>query len=96
MKIVDLEDGKALTITNAITSYLECSGLGIENMSSFGSDGASVMVGCRSGVATQLSARNRQMVSVHCVCHILALASSQASSDVSYLKAVQRLSPYPV
>ena len=44
------------------------------------------MVGCRSGVATQLSARNRQMVSVHCVCHRLALASSQESSDVSYLK----------
>ena len=31
--IVDLEDGKALTITNAITSYLECAGLAIENMS---------------------------------------------------------------
>ena len=26
------------------------------------------------------------MVSVHCVCHRLALVSSQASSDVSYLK----------
>ena len=86
LKIVDLEEGKVLTITNAITSYLECSGLGIENMSSFGSDGASVMMGCRSGVATQLNAHNRQMVSVHCLCHRLALASSQASSDVSYLK----------
>lgn len=65
---------------------LELAGLSIENISSFGSDGASVMVGCRSGVATQLRACNRQMVSVHCVCHRLALASSQASSGVSYLK----------
>ena len=86
MKIVDLEHGKALTITNAITSYLECAGLAIEKMSSFGSDGASVMVGCRSGVATQLGTRNRQLISVHCVCHRLALASGQASSDVSYLR----------
>ena len=91
MKIVDLEDGKALTITNAITSYLECAGLAIENMSSFGSDGASVMVGCRSGVATQLGACNRKMISVHCVCHRLALASSQASRDVSYLKKFKDL-----
>ena len=86
LKIVDLEDGKALTITNAITSYLETAGLSTDRMSSFGSDGATVMVGGRSGVATQLRACNEQMISVHCVCHRLALASSQASSDVDYFK----------
>ena len=32
LKIVDLEDGKALTITHAITSYFECADLVIKNV----------------------------------------------------------------
>ena len=68
LKIVNLEDGKALTITNAITSYLETAGLSTDRMSSFGSDGASVMVGGRSGVATQLRACNEQMIYISSLC----------------------------
>lgn len=54
LKTIDLEDGKADTITNALVCYLESVGLDIQKKSSFGSDGASVMIGCRNGVATQL------------------------------------------
>ena len=55
-------------------------------MSSFGCNGASVMIGCQSGIATQLLACNKQMISVHCICYQLALASGQASTDVPYLR----------
>lgn len=89
LKMIDLEDGKANTITNAIVSYLESADLDIKRMSSFGSDGASVMIGCRTGVATQLLGHNEQMMSVHCICHRLALASGQASTDVPYLKKMK-------
>ena len=89
LKMIDLEDGKAPTITNAIPAYLESADLDNQKMSSFGSDGASVRTGCRTGVATQLSALNQQMISVHCICHRLALASGQASSDVQYLKKMK-------
>ena len=51
LKIVDIDDGKATTIVDAITSYLQSSGLDLNKISSFGSDGASVMLGLPSCVA---------------------------------------------
>ncbi len=54
-------------------------------MSSFGSDGASVMIGCRNGVATKLLPYDEQMLSVHCICHRLALASGQAAYRIERL-----------
>ena len=47
-------------------------------MSTFGSDGASVMTGRHAGIATLLRSKNAQMIAVHCICHRLALASAQA------------------
>ena len=52
----------------------------------FGSDGASVMVGRSSGVATRLKKHNGEMISIHCSAHRLALASSQVAESVAYLK----------
>ena len=53
---------------------------------SFGSDGASVMTGRHSGVATRLKVYNPEMASLHCGAHKLALASSQAAKHIPYLK----------
>ena len=52
----------------------------------FGSDGASVMTGVRSGISTRLKADNPYIVNIHCVAHRLALAAAQASDKVRYLK----------
>ncbi len=38
----------------------------------FGSDGAAVMIGKRSGVSTRLRAHNPLMINIHCVAHRLA------------------------
>ena len=89
LKIVDIDDGKAATIVDTITSYLQSSRLDLKTFSSFGSDGASVMTGCRGGVATLLRSLNNKMISVHCICHCLALASGQASNQVKYLKQMK-------
>lgn len=89
LKIVDLADGKAPTIVDAITTYLTSVDLGIDTMSSFGSDGASVMTGRHAGVATLLRSKNVQMIAVHCICHRLALASAQASNEIKYLKQMK-------
>ena len=43
-------------------------------------------MGLKSGVATKLQSYNNLIISVHCVCHRLALASSQASSEVKKFK----------
>ncbi len=68
-------------ITGALVHLLEEKGLAMKNMASFVSDGAAVMSGKVSGVATRLREFCRSLISVHCVCHKLALA--HADSDVS-------------
>ena len=57
----------------------------------FGSDGASVMVGRRAGVATLLKQSNPEMIAIHCVAHRLALAVAQAGDAVPYVKAFKTL-----
>ena len=52
----------------------------------FGSDGASVMTGVRSGFSTWLKADNPYIVNIHWVAHRFALAAAQASDKVPYLK----------
>ena len=82
MKIVDIEDGRATTIVDAITTCVcESAEVDIGRLSSLGSNGVSVMTGCQGGVATLLWARNSKMISVHCICHRLALATGQASNQ---------------
>ncbi len=76
-------------IPDSILDILQESGLDITNISSFGSDGASVMTGRRTGVAARLKALNGNLISIHCVAHRLALAAGQASQSVPYLKRSQ-------
>ena len=73
----------------AITTYLESVNLSIDHLSSFESDGASVMTGRRAGIATLLKALNSYIISVHCIFHRLALVSGQASCDVKYLQKMK-------
>ncbi|XP_048580041.1 zinc finger protein 862-like [Nematostella vectensis] len=81
----------AKSITEAIISQVTDAGLKMENVSSFSSDGASVMTGRRSGVATRLKADNKAMLNIHCICHRLALACGDANDTVDYIKQVERI-----
>ena len=53
---------------------------------SLGSDGASVMVGARGGVAKLLKDHVPFLFSHHCIVHCLALACGQSADEVAYLK----------
>ena len=91
LKMVKLDDGKANTIVAAITDYLKEIGISTSQLSSFGSDGAAVMIGRNAGVSTQLKILNPALINVHCICHRLALASAQAAGEVTYLQKVQEI-----
>ena len=91
LKMLKLEDGKADTIVAALTGYLGEAGISLYHVSRFGSDGAAVMIGSRAGVATQFKALNPALINVHCICHRLALAASQAAMEVDYLKKVKEV-----
>ena len=44
------------------------------------------MTGRHAGVAALLRSMNSQIISVHCICHRLALASGQASNHLRQMK----------
>lgn len=53
--------------------------------------GASVMTGRRNGVASQLREESKLLLSMHCICHRLALACNDANDDVAYIKTVEKI-----
>lgn len=75
----------AETIFTVLTSQLAEFGLEIQKCSSMVSDGSSVMTVARGGVATRLKELNPQMISLHSLCHKLALACTYTSSQIEYI-----------
>ena len=67
LKIVDVVDGTAECIEEAIRAYTTDKELAFSKLMGFGSDGASVMTGRLPGVATRLHRRNPYLVAIHCV-----------------------------
>ena len=53
-------------------------------MMGFGSDGASVMTGCKGGVGVRLQKHNLYLLCVHCIAHRLALCCADAAKDMDY------------
>ena len=85
LKIQHLRDGTAETIEQTLLAICRHASIEVCKVVGLGSDGASVMVRRRSGVATRLKAHNSAILSVHCVAHRLALAAGQSSDSIKYL-----------
>ena len=86
LKITDVFNGKAETIERALLDFCEAAEIDMRKVMGFGSDGAAVMIGRRSGVSTRLRVHNPFMINIHCVAHRLALAAAQAFESIPYLK----------
>jgi Domain of unknown function (DUF4371) len=97
--ILDIHDGKAQTITDAVLKFLVSERFDLNVFVGLGTDGASVMTGCKdglsafescltfsSGVATKLQRVMILLQAFHCLAHKLSLACSDACDDVDYLK----------
>ncbi|XP_070580157.1 zinc finger protein 862-like [Ptychodera flava] len=77
------------TIVKVLIKNLKQLHLCPQKMSSFVSDGASVMIGKRNGVAAKLRREvNSSLISLHCVCHRLALACTDTNADIKYINKV--------
>lgn len=59
--------------------------IGLKKLTGLCTDGASVMVGKREGLAAKLKRDCPQMINIHCVCHKLALACVDADQDLKYV-----------
>ncbi|KAJ3582687.1 hypothetical protein NHX12_000371 [Muraenolepis orangiensis] len=86
LELVELESQRAKDIEEALLNCLDTAGFTEEwlqkNWVSFVSDGASVMLGKNSGVATRLTARYPNLFTWHCMIHRLELAVSDAVDEV--------------
>ena len=84
------DSANAVTIKSHIVTELDSCGLQHNNLLCLATDGASVMTGVRNGVAKLLKNEvSPHMISIHCVCHRLALACGDANEAVSYVKDVE-------
>lgn len=86
MVMKTISNGSAATLYETLCSVLEEFGVQRRKVMSFGSDGASVMTGRENGVAARLKKDNPHTVTVHCICHRLALAVSQACKGIPDMK----------
>ena len=86
MADIQLSQCDASAIVAAISKVLEEDyDVKINKCFGFGSDGASVMIGCQNGVAAILKKENPYLIAIHCAAHRLALASSQAATGISVI-----------
>ena len=85
----DSSSANAETIFNILTTKLNECGLQLQKLSSMASDGAAVMTGERSGVAARLKEVNSKVITFHCLCHKLALACTDTTSDIDYIKNIE-------
>ncbi|CAC5379271.1 unnamed protein product [Mytilus coruscus] len=60
----------------------------------FGSDGASVNLGCRGGIATLIKRDVPHLVITHCIAHRLELAANSAIKNHKHMKEIQDLLQY--
>ena len=76
-------------IVDAVLKVFTSRGISLEKLCGVATNGANVMVGCRTGVTTLLKDKNPFILSIHCIAHRLALASGQAADAVPYVKQYQ-------
>ena len=91
LKNITVTDSKsdAEVLCHHILQYLEEEGLDMSKLYGFGSDGAAVMIGRHSGVATRLKELSPHCINIHCLAHRFNLSTSQASQYVQYLTEVE-------
>ena len=87
--LVELPGGTAPEIVDTLLNVFTPRKISLDELCGIATDGASVMVGCRTGVTTQLKDKNPYLLSIQCIAHCLALASGQGADSVPYIKQYQ-------
>ncbi|XP_078693711.1 zinc finger protein 862-like [Branchiostoma floridae x Branchiostoma belcheri] len=79
----------AENIYQALLTTLEERGIPVAKVCGLGTDGANVMVGRKSGLASLLKQENPLAYTTHCAAHRHSLAVSQAAANFPYLRRMQ-------
>ena len=82
LKCKQVKDGHARRIYKNIKAILNEKRIPMQKIGGLGTDGASVMTGHLNGVTMLMCTNNPHCISVHCVCHRLNLAVTQACKNI--------------
>ncbi|WAR04742.1 ZN862-like protein [Mya arenaria] len=81
----------AESIFSKLTCMLEQKGIDIVKFCGVSTDGASVMVGSKSGVVTRVNKEVPGVLQTHCLAHRLALSCCSGADCIPYLVKVQEI-----
>ena len=83
---------KADAIVSCVSEKFQELKIEISYLKAFVSDGASVMVGKKSGVATKLKTNFAlKMFNIHCICHRLARACADTGDDYKLIRNAEKI-----
>ena len=88
IEILPLEKANAESIYSALVEYCREKNIQLERFIGMGFDGAATFSGDKTGVQIRLKELSPHALFVHCRCHVLQLASVQASNATSGIKHV--------
>lgn len=78
----DSASADSQTLLNVLLQNFESLKLDVNKISGLCTDGASVMLGKRDGLAARLKRENKKIIAIHCICHRLALACTDTNSSL--------------
>ncbi|XP_071793337.1 zinc finger protein 862-like [Asterias amurensis] len=89
LQCVEVRDGTSKTLYSAVHKTLASYKVPIRKVVGLGTDGASAVASDINGLNGLITADNPYCIFVHCVCHRLNLAVSQASQKVKEMQALR-------
>ena len=94
LKLLEMSQGTADVICETVINYLSVIApvvFDLQKMAGGATNGASVMVGSRTGVVTRIKDMVTKFISTHCSVHQLSLAASDAADLVHEIGKFQRI-----
>ncbi|XP_006822333.1 uncharacterized protein C17orf113-like [Saccoglossus kowalevskii] len=88
---LEVKSGTGKAIHEELSGVIKEKQLPPTKIMGLGTDGATVMTGKGQGVTGYMLRENPMMLNYHCIAHRLALVTSQAADEVSYLVEYQRI-----
>ncbi|CAI7836862.1 unnamed protein product [Closterium sp. NIES-53] len=91
MALLTVEKADAASLLSLLLSHVQAVGIDLRRIAGISTDGANVMMGCKSGLVTRLRLRIPHLVTTHCIAHREALAAKDASDDIPDFKIVDKV-----
>ncbi|CAI7798546.1 unnamed protein product [Closterium sp. NIES-53] len=82
MALLTVEKADAASLLQLLLSHVQACGVDLRRIVGISTDGASVMMGSRSGLVARLRLRIPHLVSCHCIAHREALAAKDAADSM--------------